>query len=241
MPKITQLPFITTGTTATSFLMVDEKATRRLRYDDLLDRVVDDLGDQIFFGPTGPAGPKGPTGPSGPSVFGVPAGGTVGQVLTKLSNDNYDTYWSTVSGGGGGGGGGGGAPTVGLSTRSLVTGTTSLIAASTTGTFAVAGYKSYLLQKVTTNVPAWVRIYSDGTSRTADVNNRHEGYDPLPGAGVIVEVITTAGNLTQLITPGVIGFNNETPVSPALYLAATNKSAVTTSVSVTLTLLQLEA
>lgn len=238
MPKITQLPFITTGTTATSFLMVDEKATRRLRYDDLLDRVVDDLGGQVFFGPTGPAGPKGPTGPSGVAVAGIPAGGTVGQVLTKASDNPYDTYWSTVSGGGGGGGGG--SPVAGLSSRSITTGTSVSLAQNTTATFLATGFKTYLLQKVATNVPAWVRIYSDSSSRTNDVNNRHEGSDPIPGAGVIVEVITTAGNLTQLITPGVIGFNSESTPVPVIYMAATNKSASTTPVVVTLTLLQLE-
>jgi hypothetical protein len=40
--------------------------------------------------------------PSGGGGSGnVPAGGTTGQVLTKQSNDNYDTIWTTVSGGGG--------------------------------------------------------------------------------------------------------------------------------------------
>jgi hypothetical protein len=36
-----------------------------------------------------------------PSVPGVPVGGTTGQVLTKQSATNYDTYWTTVAGGGG--------------------------------------------------------------------------------------------------------------------------------------------
>jgi len=240
MPKITQLPFITTGTTATSFLMVDEKATRRMRYDDLLDRVVDDLGGQVFYGPTGPAGPVGPTGPSGggptgPSGangVGIPDGGSTGQVLTKLSNLNYDTGWSTVSGGGGG---------VGLGSRIVTTGSSIILSSNTTGTFTATGFKSYLLQKVQTNVPSWVRIYSDSTNATNDVANRHEGYDPLPGAGVIVEVITTAGNLTQLITPGVLGFNNDAIPATTIYLAATNKSGSASTVTVTLTLLQLES
>lgn len=236
MPKITQLPFIVTGTTATSFLMVDEKATRRLKYDDLLDRVVDDLGGQIFFGPTGPAGPKGPSGPSGPSTFGVPNGGTTGQVLTKASDEPYDTFWSTVEGVGGGGGGGGG-----LGARFLTTATSSIISANTTATISVAAAKSYLLQKISTNVPAWVRLYSNTASRTTDVNNRHEGYDPVPGAGVIVEVITTAGNLTQMITPGVIGFNNDSPVLSVAYIAVTNKSGDAAAVSVTLQLVSMEA
>lgn len=240
MPKITQLPFITTGTTATSFLMVDERATRRMRYDDLLDRVVDDLGGQVFYGPTGPAGPVGPTGPSGggptgPSGadgVGIPAGGSTGQVLSKSSNLNYDVVWSTVSGGGGG---------VGLGSRIISTSSSAVLASNTTATFTATGFKSYLLQKIRTNVPAWVRIYSDNTNATSDVSNRHEGYDPLPGAGVIAEVITTAGNLTQLITPGVIGFNDDAVPADVVYLAATNRSGTASTVTVTLTLLQLES
>jgi len=41
--------------------------------------------------------------PSGGGTGNVPAGGTTGQVLTKQSNTDYDTIWTTVSSGGGGG------------------------------------------------------------------------------------------------------------------------------------------
>lgn len=38
----------------------------------------------------------GPAGPSGtPAVNGIPAGGTTGQVLAKLSNNDYDVGWVT--------------------------------------------------------------------------------------------------------------------------------------------------
>lgn len=40
--------------------------------------------------------------PAGTAGVGVPAGGTTGQSLTKASNTDYDTEWTTVSGGGGG-------------------------------------------------------------------------------------------------------------------------------------------
>jgi len=48
-------------------------------------------------GPRGETGPQGPTGAQGPAGEGVPTGGTTGQVLTKSSNDNYDTAWITPS------------------------------------------------------------------------------------------------------------------------------------------------
>jgi hypothetical protein len=60
---------------------------------------------------TGPiAGPIGYTGSHGnvgytgsAAIGGVPAGGTSGQVLTKNSNSNYDTIWTTIIGGAGNG------------------------------------------------------------------------------------------------------------------------------------------
>ena len=97
-----------------------------------------------------------------------------------------------------------------------------------------------MLSKVQTSVPAWVRIYSDSASRTSDLT-RAEGNDPIPGAGIIAEVITTAGALTQLITPGVVGFNNDAPTTSTIYLQVTNKHTGASTVSVSLVLLQLEA
>ena len=48
-------------------------------------------------GSRGEKGEKGDTGDAGP---GFPTGGTTGQYLVKLSNDDYDTEWKTVSGSG---------------------------------------------------------------------------------------------------------------------------------------------
>ena len=44
---------------------------------------------------SGEAGPQGPAGPTGPSGEALPVGGTTGQVLTKLSNDDGDASWVT--------------------------------------------------------------------------------------------------------------------------------------------------
>lgn len=54
-------------------------------------------------GEVGATGPTGATGATGPAGQGVPVGGTIGQVLTKLSSTNYDTDWQDPTGGGGGG------------------------------------------------------------------------------------------------------------------------------------------
>lgn len=266
MPKVTQLPFISSGTTATSFLVVDANYARRLQYDDFVTRVVSDVQLAEFRGPTGPAGPAstvaGPTGPSGPAGAdgtGIPAGGMTGQALVKSSNSDYVVTWGTVSGGGSSVPAGGSTGQVlskasssdydttwisnsssGLTSRSLLSGTATSVVSGGSGTINVTGYKAYSLMKVATNYPAWVRIYSDSASRTSD-SSRSSGTDPIPGSGVIAEVITTAGNLTQLITPGVIGFNNDTVPSTTVYVTVTNNDVTTRNMSVTLTLLQLES
>jgi hypothetical protein len=243
MPKITRLPFITSGTTATSFLVVDALATRRLLYTDFVDRVVSEIGAEEFTGPTGPAGPAGPpgepgvstipgpTGPTGPST--LPVGGASGQVLTKLSGNNFDAGWADVSGGGGGG-------EVGLSSREESSIVATGVDAGDSLDVTASGFKTYILSKVSTSSPAWVRIYSDANSRANDAA-RTEGTDPLPGSGVIAEVITTPGFLTQLITPGVVGFNNDSTPGNLIYLAVKNTDSVSRDITVNLSILQLEA
>jgi hypothetical protein len=197
-------------------------------------------GPQGVKGPTGPSGPRGLSGPSGPSGVSGPtgpsvvSGGTTGQVLTKMSDVDYDADWQDVPGGGSGGTG------TGLDSRGTASAITSSIASDATANIQITGFKSYVLYKVVTDYPAWVRIYTDSTVRTSDAS-RLEGNDPTPGSGVIAEVITSSGNLSQLISPGVIGFNNDGTPSTTIYLAVTNKDTVSRAITVTLTLLQLEA
>ena len=150
-----------------------------------------------------------------------------GQLLAKLTTSSFDvsvtaTFLAT-----------------GLSIRDNVTTSTTLIGNNATATITMVGYKSYMLSKIQTSVPTWVRIYTDSTSRTND-STRSEFDDPNPGSGIIAEVITTSGSLTQLITPGVIGFNNDATPNRNIYLSLTNKSSVPAVIQVTLTLLQLE-
>lgn len=47
------------------------------------------------FGPTGMPGTASATGSTGPPGAGIILGGLVNEVLTKNSNTNYDTYWSS--------------------------------------------------------------------------------------------------------------------------------------------------
>ena len=48
-------------------------------------------------GAQGLPGPQGPVGPAGAPGVGVPAGGLTGQFLTKSSNLDYATAWTTIS------------------------------------------------------------------------------------------------------------------------------------------------
>ena len=97
--------------------------------------------------------------------------------------------------------------------------------------------KGYALYKIQTSHAAWVTLYSDTTSRTAD-SSRSEFTDPTPGSGVLAEVIT-GGSATQLITPATICFNSSG--SNTTYAKVVNKSGSTANITVTLTLVGLEA
>lgn len=61
------------------------------------------IGPQGPIGETGSIGPQGPQGEPGAAGVGVPVGGTVGQVLTKKTDTDYDTEWADPQGGGGSG------------------------------------------------------------------------------------------------------------------------------------------
>jgi hypothetical protein len=146
--------------------------------------------------------------------------------LTRTSADEI-----TIAAAGGGGGG--------LVSRAAVSAASSSLANNAVGPINITGYKAYALLKVQTSAAAWVRIYTSEAARQADAS-RTEGTDPLPGSGVIAEVITT-GAQTVLISPGTIGFNDETVVTTNIPVRVTNKSGSTQAITVTLTAIQLEA
>lgn len=151
--------------------------------------------------------------------------GTVGQALT--TNGSGTLSWTTISGGGSG-----------LQVRTTQSGSTGSIADAASSNLTITAYKSFALLKIQTSHASWVRLYVDSASRTADAS-RAEGVDPSPGAGVIAEVITT-GSQTILMSPAVLGFNNDGSGANQVYVAVKNKSGSTNNITVTLTLLQLE-
>lgn len=60
------------------------------------------IGPMGMQGPAGPVGAQGPQGVAGADGLGVPAGGTAGQVLTKIDGTDNNTQWATPAAGGGG-------------------------------------------------------------------------------------------------------------------------------------------
>ena len=167
-----------------------------------------------------------PTIPSTLLGLGI-TDGTTGQVLT--TNGAGVFTFTTVSSGGGGA----------MASRTTASASTSSIADAASANIAITGFKSYMLLKIQTSAAAWVRLYSDTASRTADAS-RTITTDPAPGTGVIAEIITT-GAQTILLTPGVLGFNNEGSPTTSIPATVTNRSGTTTAITVTVTLVQLEA
>ena len=178
--------------------------------------------------------------------FWVPAGfpfipsniGDLFNVSNTAATDGYVLTWNSgttqwepaVSGA---------SPGAALTSRTDVISTTSIIDDGNSDTPNINGYKAYSLFKIETSAAAWVTLYCDSSSRTADAS-RPETTDPTPGSGVIAEVITT-GAETVLMTPAVMGFNNDSTPSATIYAKVVNKSGSTQAITVTLTLLQLEA
>ena len=129
----------------------------------------------------------------------------------------------------------------GLSTRSTFTATTASLANNVAGNVDVTAYKSYSLLKIKPSIAAWVTLYVDAASRTADAN-RVQGADPAPDAGVIAEVITTAANQEIKMSPGVLGWHQDggNDAVNTVFCKVVNKSGSTGTCTVSLTVVQLE-
>ena len=84
-----------------------------------------------------------------------------------------------------------------------------------------------------------IRDSTSTANRTSDVN-RASTTDPVPGSGVVAEVIT-AGDGTQIISPMLCGYNDESTPITTVYAKVRNETATAQAITVTLTFVQLEA
>ena len=123
-----------------------------------------------------------------------------------------------------------------LPSRTTSSATATSVLSTGSADISISTPATYALLKIQTSHAAWVTLYTDTASRTADVG-RTETTDPTPGSGVIAEVITSAA-VTQLITPGTIGFNSAG--TGTTYAKVVNKSGATANITVTLHYVQLE-
>ena len=127
-----------------------------------------------------------------------------------------------------------------LGSRTTASATTGALIVGGTGNISITGFKTYALLGMSVGIPAWVRLYTSAAARTADAS-RLETEDPLPGSGIIAEVITTTNNQIVAFTPATIGFNADNPAATTIYASVKNKGSGLATIQVTLSLLQLEA
>ena len=152
-------------------------------------------------------------------VNGASNYGSSGQVLK--SNGDAPPTWSS--------------PT---QARTTANATTSSLVVGASGNITITAAKTYSLLKIQTSAAAWVTLYTDSTSRSND-SSRNQTTDPTPGSGVIAEVITT-GAATQIMTPGIIGWNNDGTPSTNVYAKVKNTGSGSAAITVTLHYLALE-
>ena len=157
---------------------------------------------------------------------------TAGGLTYPTTNGNIG---QALIGDGAGNIGWGDVASVGLQSRKTAQVTQS-IASGAAANVSISTAKGFVLYSIETSHAAWVTLYADTASRTADAG-RLETTDPTPGSGVLSEVITT-GATTQLITPGAICFNSSPTATT--YAKVVNKSGSTANVTVTLTYLRIE-
>ena len=154
--------------------------------------------------------------------------------ITATYQDSDGTIDLIASGGGG----------TSLGSRTTTNASTGSIAQSASAniTIPTAG-KSFSLLKIAISAPAYVVLYVDSASRSSD-SSRSEGTDPLPGSGVLTEISTTSsGSSTFLMSPAVLGWNNDSTPAAQVYAKVKNKRATSGSnaITVTLTTVALEA
>ena len=124
--------------------------------------------------------------------------------------------------------------------RFTTSASTGSIAAAATQDITIAGCETYALLKIATSHAAWVRLYTDTTSRTNDASRAYTT-DPTPGSGVLAEVYsTTSGSNTFKMSPGVIGWNDDGTPSSNIYAKVTNNESGSADVTVTLTIVRME-
>ena len=175
---------------------------------------------------------SGITNASGTIGLAIASSTQLGGVKVDNSTIIIDQVTGVISSTGGGGGSG-------LTSRTVAAVTSASLAAATSGTYTITGFKGYAILSVQTSAAAWVTIYSSVSAQAADAS-RTKTTDPVPGSGVIAEVITTS-SVTQYFSPAVVGYSSESTPTTNIPIKIYNNGSSAATITVTLTLIKLEA
>jgi hypothetical protein len=114
-----------------------------------------------------------------------------------------------------------------------VSGSTTILADLDAGTVNLDASRYYAITSVRTNVPAWVTIYTDSVSRGSE--QRTEGDPAAPNSGVVLDVVTSVGDLVLKTLPMINGLSTD----GTMYVRAVNKSGSPVAVTVFVRYIQL--
>ena len=126
----------------------------------------------------------------------------------------------------------------GLKNRTTASASTSSIANDVAANISFTIPSVSTLLKLQTSAAAWVTLYYNAASRTADVT-RSIYADPVAGLGVLAEIVTT-GAETIGMSPAPILWNNDSTPANTIYAKVVNRSGSTQAITVTATYLQNE-
>ena len=122
-----------------------------------------------------------------------------------------------------------------INTRQEVTSSTAGIADLAEDDVDVTVSNVYHLLSITADGASRVRVYTNSADRTSDAA-RAEGVSVPDGIGLIAEVVFTGAD-QEWFTPGLVAYNQGS--SSDTYLRVTNKTGVTTSITVDLEVVKL--
>lgn len=166
-----------------------------------------------------------------PLVVAAFAGSTSGVVPTSVGGTaNYlraDGSWATP-------------PGAAAPTPSTVSGSTSSLAAGASGNFDIVMPVAATIISVTTDYPAWVRLYTLSSWRTSD-SARTQSTDPTAGTGVTFDVATISGTLGISLQPAAIFINTDTVDPNKGFIRVTNNDSTTRTITVTIKYITMSA
>ena len=93
--------------------------------------------------------------------------------------------------------------------------------------------------RVATSAPAWVRAYNSAAAQALDAARAIDAY-PSGGSGLVLDVVTTPGQLSIDLTPMGQAANLEAVPVPDYHLTIRNLSGAAQTITVTLTKLTIE-